>query len=241
MYLQINRLIRGSSAILFSVALIACSSSGGDGGTNGTVNANGTVDAGGAVDASGTVDTGSTVNTGGTVNSSGTVDNAGVAIDAPITWMIGSASYSMPEPALGGQLNAAGLRIITSARDDTLDADNGAYAGAQLVLHMSVSGTGNYTLVDNTNSVSTPNGAKVAFIIATAFSDEDRTNESTWVSTSGLISVKVDSNGLYHLSTIEPLVLTKDDNYNRPGAGIPESPDQISFQMQNVYGIEANF
>jgi len=156
-------------------------------------------------------------------------------LDAPLTWKIGPASYGASSTPRASQINAF-VRIIAAAKTETPDASNGAYAASRLFVHMTPSGSGDYTLVDSTSKVTDESGAKVAFIIAVAESEaEDSSAETTWHSSTGLISVKVDSENRYHASTIEPLTLTRHED---SGTGVPDSPDQISFEMQNIFGNE---
>lgn len=153
-----------------------------------------------------------------------------VPLDAPATWSLGPATYVVPGANSTSQINIAG-RVIVSASTNDEDTGNAEYSGSQLTLQLSQGGTGDYTVVDNINL--DPGGSRVAFVSVRAGTEVDGLARSSYVSTTGLISIQVDADGGYHASTIEPLTLTRDSDI---GTGVPNSPDQISFTMRNIFG-----
>lgn len=165
-----------------------------------------------------------------TVSNNGVGESNLVSLDAPATWSLGPATYVVPGANSTSQINIAG-RVIVSVSTDDQDTGNAEYSGSQLTLQLSQGGTGDYTVVDNINL--DPGGSRVAFVSVRAGTEVDGLARSSYVSTTGLISIQVDADGGYHASTIEPLTLTRDSDI---GTGVPNSPDQISFTMSNIFG-----
>jgi len=141
-----------------------------------------------------------------------------VALDGPRTWSVGPATYILHGADSGLQQNIAGRVIVLVSTDDQ----------DSLTLQLSQRGTGDYTVVDNINLDG--GGSRVAFVNVIAGTEVEGLARSRWVSSTGLISVRVDASGGYHATTIEPLTLTRDFD---EGTGVPDSPDQIRFTMSN--------
>jgi hypothetical protein len=153
-----------------------------------------------------------------------------VPLNGPSTWSAGPANYTLPAGNSAAQINIAG-RVIVSASTVDQDSGNAEYNGSLLTLQLSQRGTGDYTVVDNINLEG--GGSRVAFIRVTAGTEVEGLARSTWVSSTGLISIRRDDSGRYHASTIEPLTLTRTQD---EGTGVPNSPDQITFTMSNIFG-----
>jgi len=169
----------------------------------------------------------------------------GAPLDAPLCWTLGPATYG--EGAIALQRNARGRTMlsVTTPRNDT---SNGDYAGSTVTLLLSGNGisngdgSSNYTVVD---TISRYPDTGTAFIVVTAGTEREPLASSRWASSTGLIAVKADlqivddgsendgSYGVLHVSTIEPLMLTRDFVQ---GTGVPNSPEHISFEMQNLHG-----
>lgn len=181
---------------------------------------------GGGSDGGGNNDTVAT----GTESNNGAGDSNLVSLDAPATWSVGPATYVVPAAVATTQINIAG-RVIVSVSTEDQDTENDEYSGSQLTLQLSQGGTGDYTVVDNINL--DPGGSRVAFVAVSVGTEVEELARSRYASSTGLISVRVDADGVYHASTIEPLTLTRDFD---EGSGVPNSPDQISFTMSNIFG-----
>jgi len=154
-----------------------------------------------------------------------------VSFTAPRIWSLGPASYEVDR---GSQQRFAG-RVITINLVPEGDDANGDYAGSQLNLSLTQSRPGDYTVVDSVNLDAGPGVSMLAYIEVSAGTQAPGLASTKWESSTGLISVRIDDDGNYHASTIEPLILSRRfDN----GTGVPDSPDQISFEMQNIFGVE---
>ena len=213
MKVRLNRLIQ-SVVIAVSFSLTGCGGGSGDDTVENSGEQNN--------DSPDVVDSNSGSNSNGTTTS--------VALDGPSNWSVGPANYTLPADVSGVQQNIAGRAIVSVSTVDR-DTGNGEYRGSRLTLQLSQGGSGNYTVVDNINL--DYGGSRVVFVAVNAGTEVEGLASSKWVSSAGLISVKVDDNGSYHATTLEPLTLTRESNQ---GSGVPNSPDQISFEMSNIFG-----
>jgi len=119
--------------------------------------------------------------------------------------------------------------------DELFDNSNGVYSGGRITIVLTLTGSGVYTVTDIDNvTAAVGNGSKMASVNVTAGTVSN--NETQWATTatSGTVTVVVNSEGRYFVSTTEPLVLTRARNI---GTGIPGSPDQVLFSMRNINGL----
>jgi len=119
--------------------------------------------------------------------------------------------------------------------DEVFDNSNGVYSGGRVSIFLSSTGSGIYALTDKDNfTTAIASGIKVGSLNVAAGTLSN--NETQWATsaTSGIVSVTVNSEGRYFVSTTEPLILTRKSNV---GTGIPGSPDQVSFSMRNINGV----
>jgi len=162
------------------------------------------------------------------------------------SWKLGQYEYT------GGSASGS-----SASRDDTLqginykilvvstsgfDNSNGNYSGAAINISHTTQGAGTYTILGQDDFIShfvsgnNPSG-KVLQLDVTVGALEIDNGTTRYEATSGNVVATVDSNGQYHFSTLSPIELTK-----RPVPAsssvlhdIPNSPNTISFTMQNVY------
>ena len=163
--------------------------------------------------------------------------NGDLSLELPMRWTLGPATYG--EGAITWQRSGADRTVLFIGTPPN-DSKNGDYAGSSITLLFSGSGSASgsgsdYFVVDNISN-SAANGVNgVVNIVVTAGLERVPLASSRWTSNNGVISVTIDSLGQLHVSTPEPLILTRDFNQ---GTGVPDSPDHISFEMQNLHGIE---
>lgn len=193
--------------LALSLFITACSGSGEEGGQNqSTIDANQTVD---------------------TSEVSGVLVNDG-------TWSLEDKLFISGGERSRTQSNQTNLVSIVVG-DDVFDNSNGVYSGGRISIMLSLTGSGVYAVTDLGNVVSAAgNGSKVASINVTAGTLSN--NETQWstTATSGTVTVIVNTEGRYFVSTTEPLILTRKLDV---GTGIPGSPDQASFSMRNINGV----
>lgn len=229
MIFRSNKSMLRTTVIAISFLVGACSSGDSD---NSSSNASSTANEAGST--AGNTSSGTADETIGDTTGVNLANGETVPLDAPITWSLGDASYSGLGEVSGAQQNIAGRAIVSISTNDE-DAGNGEFNGSRLFLHLTQGGSGDYTVVDNFSiETITGSGTNVAYVIVSAGTETGDLAETDWESVTGVVSVVVDNNGSYHVSTIEPLTLTRASDQN---GGIPNSPDQISFEMQNIHGM----
>jgi len=150
------------------------------------------------------------------------------------TWSLADKLFISGGERLRTQSNHSALATIIVG-EGFFDDSNGVYSGGRITIVLTLTGSGVYTVSDIDNvKAAVGNGSKMAFINVTAGTISNNETQWTTTATSGTVTVVVNSEGRYYVSTIEPLMLTRTLNI---GTGIPGSPDQVLLSMRNINGL----
>ena len=162
-----------------------------------------------------------------------------VPLDAIRAWALGPASYQVTDDAATAQQSSE-TRVVIVISTSGFDGSNGLYSGSGVSMTLNAVGAGDYTLTDTSTLVSLGDSVRAGTLTVTAGTlNVNPLRNSTWEATTGTVSVRVGEDGRYHVSTTEPLTLTRNPIADFNG-GIPDSPDQISFTMQNLHARPAS-
>jgi len=126
-------------------------------------------------------------------------------------------------------------RVTIVVGDEVFGNSNGVYSGGSIRIVLTLTGSGVYSVTDSDNfEAAVGSGAKAATINVTAGTLSN--NETQWATTaaSGTVTVVVNTEGRYFVSTNEPLILTRKIDI---GTGVPGSPDQVLFRMRSINGV----
>ncbi|MEE9413213.1 MAG: hypothetical protein V3V22_09210 [Methylococcales bacterium] len=192
---------------------------------------------------------------GGSGNSSSTVgsgDGGGLGGGGngggPDLTPSGNPTWSLEGNTFTGGIAQAGS--LSPQQDDRFDVFviattglavlNGAYSGSSLSITHSNNGSGVYTVVDSNDfAAALANSALESFITIRVDVGTIMTNpiaaSSYEAQTGGAVTVTLDTNGLYHFTASDPLVMTKSLDL---GTGVPGSPDQASLTITNLYDFD---
>ncbi len=123
--------------------------------------------------------------------------------------------------------------------DNLFEPSNGAYHGALLNINFSANGSGNYVVTDSSSAnlafAGTENVASLDVSAGVAMGNTVRWDSTV---TSGSLTVTLNEEGRYFVSTIEPIVVTKTFE---SGNGIEGAPDQMSLEIRNINAIPDQF
>lgn len=170
------------------------------------------------------------------LDSSNSVETSGEIGDTLVndgTWTLDDKLFVGGGENLRTQSNQVD-HVIIVVGDEVFDNSNGVYSGGSIKIILSLTGNGVYSVSDIANTQAMfGSGAKVASITVTAGTLSN--NPTQWATTtSGTVTVNVNQQGRYFVSTTQPLILTRKLDI---GTGIPGSPDQITFNMRTINGV----
>ena len=142
-----------------------------------------------------------------------------------------AASFQEMVNGIDGQVNVVGTVI-----SEVVNADG--YTGSQLQVRLIDNGSGVYQLVNSSNALnalqSNSPGTSAAYSTLSAFGEEPG-SVAIWHSVTGTLTVSLDSEGFYHISTTEPIVFDGDVDVSN---GVLEVPAQVSVSINNLFGFQ---
>lgn len=152
---------------------------------------------------------------------------------ADATWKLGDAVFITDFNGGATIQNNRGDNVLIVVGDQIFDTSNGDYSGSVLRITLSLSGSGDYVVTDAINATAAfGSGANVASIEVIAGTTSQ--NATRWDSTvtSGTLTVSVNADGRYFVSTTEPIIVTR--AFDSGTGGVAGSPDNILLEMQNI-------
>ncbi len=159
---------------------------------------------------------------------------AGALVDG--SWKLGDFIFVTDSDTEGQAIQNSNLgnktRIVVG--DSLFDSSNGNYSGSVLRIVLSTNGSGDYVVTDEVGAESTfDSGANVAWLYVIAGATSQQATQWDSTETSGNLTVTVNEEGRYFVSTKEPIIVSKS---GQAGTGVVGAPDQISLEFLNISG-----